>query len=410
MAVRIGSSDEELAALTSANNTGTYVPDAQFQGQNHIVNTTNNALHNQRIVRARSTVGNPRVAHDTLANSDRKLGRYLNLARAEGLTLKQALGLEDIPASHFEPGKKDGKVVSTLENVFSVEQFAGCEVCPEPKRWEVYAVGDFGNFEQDALDTVNRGFQSDTWAGSVGVEYLVGKGLNVGAAYTYADNDTDLNEGLGNVDIEGNLYSVYATAFRDNRYVDVLYSYGDFENTLVRNTLTAGGFATGTPESDSHTFSINAGQNFEFCGLVTGPTLGFDYTDGEVDAYNETGGGFAALNYEARKYTSSISSVGWQVSKTMGVNAGSLTLQGFTSWEHEFTPEGGNVRASLANFPTALNLNQPGAAPGTDWMVLGAGVRLDSHCGWNFEVDYQTQLFRDDVTAHYVGGKVAAEF
>ncbi len=57
-----------------------------------------------------------------------------------------------------------------------------------------------------------------------------------------------------------------------------------------------------------------------------------------------------------------------------------------------------------------LRLKKPGAAPGTDWMVLGAGAHLSTCAGWNFTMDYQTQLFRSDVQAHFVGLKVAAQF
>lgn len=237
---------------------------------------------------------------------------------------------------------------------------------------------------------------------------MVSPALDIGAAYTYADNNTDLNENLGTVDIEGNLYSVYATAFWDGKYLDVVYSYGDFENDISRNT--GAGLVSGSPDSDSHTFSINAGHNFEFCGVITGPTLGFDYTESEVESYSEVGGGLGALNYQARKYYSSISSVGWQMSKHFCVDNGTLMLQGFTSWEHEFEPEGGVIQASLANLPAGFVLNQNDSGPGTDWMVIGAGARFASHSGWALDVDYQTQLFRDDVEAHYVGAKVSAEF
>lgn len=398
----------EVLAQQSAETTGTFVPGVQSGAQVDINNTALNALHNQRVVRARSRMGNPRAQHDTLAQSDRHLSRYLQFAGGEGLTVRQALGLEDVPASYYQPKNQNG-VASTLEKVFSIEQAAGASLsAEEPDRWELYTVGDFGVFNQDALDTVNRGYDSNTWAASVGVEYMVSPMLNIGTAFTYADNDTDLNEGLGNVDIEGQLYSVYATMFKNAAYLDLMYSYGDFENTLVRNTQVAGN-ATGTPDSDSHTFSVNAGKNVAVNGLVTGPTIGFDYTEGTTDAYNETGGGIANLNYQERQYESAISSLGWHVSKTKEVNAGILTLQGFASWDHEYSPDEGPIQATLANFG-AVNLNQPGAAPGTDWMTVGLGVHLATECGWDFTVDYQTQLFREDVEAHYVGLKAATTF
>ncbi|MEM7697299.1 MAG: autotransporter outer membrane beta-barrel domain-containing protein [Verrucomicrobiota bacterium] len=151
---------------------------------------------------------------------------------------------------------------------------------------------------------------------------------------------------------------------------------------------------------------------------VTGPTLGFNYSDGEIDAYNEVGGGASALNYQSRGYQSAISSLGWQVSRTEKVKARTLTLQGFASWEHEFDPEAGNVRASLATSPFALNgvstggfgINSPTAAPGTDWLTVGVASRLMTASGFNFEIDYQTQLFRQDVDAHYVGFRASGRF
>ncbi|MDF1659295.1 MAG: autotransporter outer membrane beta-barrel domain-containing protein [Verrucomicrobiales bacterium] len=397
-------------AIRSAITTGVFVPNAHAEAQKSLTSTALNALHNQRIVRARSRMGNPRTATDTLARADRHFGSYLRFAANQGITFRQAIGLEEIPASVEIDDSLDKP-----SRLLSVEVPAGKNILPgkapleESERWEVYTVGDFGVHDQSALDTVNRGFQSRTWAGSVGIEYLVSDSLNVGAAYTYAENDTDLDEGLGNVDIEGNVASVYATGFFDDKYVDILYSYGSYENDIRRNTLTAGGFALGNPDSDSHTVSVNAGQNFDLGdGLITGPTFGWDHTEGEIDAYNETGGGASALNYLSREYSSSITSVGWQVTKTKEVEAGIFSIQGFAAWEHEFSPEAGNVRASLTNSPFALNSS--GAAPGTDWISLGVAALLACHNGLAISVDYQTQLFRDDVSAHYAGLKLSGEF
>ncbi|MEM7699625.1 MAG: hypothetical protein AAF236_14605 [Verrucomicrobiota bacterium] len=43
-------------------------------------------------------------------------------------------------------------------------------------------------------------------------------------------------------------------------------------------------------------------------------------------------------------------------------------------------------------------------------MTLGLGAQLTTSSGWDFSVDYQTQLFREDVEAHYVGLKAATTF
>jgi hypothetical protein len=74
-----------------------------------------------------------------------------------------------------------------------------------------------------------------------------------------------------------------------------------------------------------------------------------------------------------------------------------------------FQPEGGAVSGSLVANP-AIPFNGVGAGPGTDWLNLGLGVRLLTDSGIDIELDYQTQLLREDVTAHYGGLKFSTKF
>jgi len=398
--------------INSANTTGMFLSDSTVSGVNGAIGTVIGGLHNGRIVRARSHMSNPRLFNSqSWVTANRALPQYLNFAANQGITMRQALGLEDMPAaaSVADGGLPVMMNLSIGQGKAPIDAKAIAADLHEPERWELYTVGDIGNVEQDALDAVNRGFKNNTYAGSVGVEYFASENLNVGTAFSYAESDTDLEQNLGSVDLEGQMASVYATYFKNGAYADVLYSYGSFENDLVRNTLTAGGNAFGNTDSDTHTFSVNGGKNFEFQGLVTGPTLGFDHTQGEIDGYTETGGGLAALAYGTRKFESSVSSLGWQMSRTKRVNSGLFTLQGSAAWEHEYQPDSGVVNASLVAAP-AFTFNRPGAAPGTDWLTLGAGLRLLSDNGVNFEIDYQTQLLREDLTAHYLGFKISTLF
>lgn len=392
-------------ALNSANTTGVFIGNANASATNSIINTITGGLHNGRIVRARSHLINPRLI-DTRSwiTADRALPNYLNFAANQGITMRQALGLEDIPVSSSIAGGS-APLMMGLSIGHSKEPIDPKAPLEAPERWEVYAVGDIGDVEQDALDVVNRGYRNRTYAGSVGAEYLVSDRLNVGTAFSYADSDTDFAQNLGSADIEGQLGSVYATYFKDQAYVDVLYSYGAFDHDLVRNT--GGGNAFGNTDSDAHTFAINAGKNFAYEGLVTGPTVGIDHTTGTIDAYTETGA--LPLAFADRDFESTISSLGWQVSKTRKVNTGLFTLQGSASWDHEYQPEGGVTRGTLVADPN-VPFNGAGAGPGTDWLNLGLGLRLLTNSGIDLELDYQTQLFREDVTAHYGGLKISMRF
>ncbi len=398
-------SNPNQEALDSANTTGVFIGNANAGATNNIINTITGGLHNGRIVRARSHLINPRLIDtQSWVSADRSLPNYLNFAANQGITMRQALGLEDIPVSSSVAGGS-APLMMGLSVGHSKEPIDPKAPLEEPKRWEVYAVGDIGDVEQDALDVVNRGYRNRTYAGSVGAEYLVSDRLNVGTAFSYADSDTDFAENLGSTDIEGQLGSVYATYFKDQAYVDVLYSYGAFDHDLIRNT--GGGNAFGNTDSDAHTFALNAGKNFEYKGLVTGPTVGIDHTTGTIDAYTETGN--LPLNFADRDFESTISSLGWQVSKTRKVNSGLFTVQGSASWDHEYQPEGGVTRGTLVADPN-VPFNGVGVGPGTDWLNLGLGLRLLTNSGIDLELDYQTQLFREDVTAHYGGLKISTRF
>jgi len=392
-------------ALDSANTTGVFMGNANASATNSLINTITGGLHNGRIVRARSHLINPRLIDtQSWVTADHALPNYLNFAANQGITMRQALGLEDVPVSSSVAGGS-APLMMGISIGHSKEPIDPKAPLESPERWEVYAVGDIGDVDQDALDVVNRGYRNRTYAGSIGAEYLVSDRLNVGTAFSYADSDTDFAENLGSADIEGQLGSVYATYFKDGAYVDALYSYGAFDHELIRNT--GGGNAFGNTDSDAHTFSVNAGKNFVYNGLVTGPTVGIDHTTGTVDAYTETGA--LPLAFADRDFESTISSLGWQASKTRKVNSGLFTVQGSASWDHEYQPEDGVTRGTLVADPN-VPFNGVGAGPGTDWLNLGLGLRLLTNSGIDLELDYQTQLFREDVTAHCGGLKVSTKF
>lgn len=397
--------DPNQQALDSANTTGGFMGHANAGATLGLNNTVNNGLHNGRIVRARSHLSNPRLI-DTQSwiTADRALPNYLKFAANQGITMRQALGLEDIPVSSSAAGGS-APLMMGLSIGYAKETLDAKATLEAPKRWELYTVGDIGDVEQNALDVINRGYRNRTYAGSLGAEYFVSERLNVGTAFSYAESDTDFAENLGSADIEGQLGSVYATYFKDGAYLDALYSFGAFEHDLVRNT--GAGNAFGNTNSDTHTFSVNGGRNFAYNGLVTGPTLGLDHTTGTIDAYTETGA--LPLNFADRDFESTISSLGWQVSRTKKVTSGLFTVQGSASWDHEYQPEGGVTRGTLVADPS-IPFNVTGVGPGTDWLNLGLGLRLLTNSGIDFEIDYQTQVFREDVAAHYGGFKISTRF
>ncbi|MFK5923174.1 MAG: autotransporter outer membrane beta-barrel domain-containing protein [Verrucomicrobiota bacterium] len=290
------------------------------------------------------------------------------------------------------------------------------------KRWEIFAAGDFSNYAQNQLSNMMQGFNTTSYAGSVGLEYRAKQWLNLGLAWSYLQSDTDVAGNLGNIDLEGNLISTYATVFWKQNWVDLLYSYGSFNSDINRNT-GLGSSSRGDTESQSHNIRMNIGHNIQVGkNIIHGPIAGLRYSNGDVDPYSESGGGNANLDYNGTGFESMISRIGWQASHIRPTGWGRLVTQMHLAWEHEYTPENGTVGAALQTSPFAavtggsvrrfggFSDESNGAYPGTDWLSAGAGLRFELDKGFALRTSYEGVFFRSSVAQHYASAKVSYEW
>jgi len=164
-------------------------------------------------------------------------------------------------------------------------------------------------------------------------------------------SDTNASDSVGNLDLEGNMISVFTPANFGASWADLLYSYGSFNNDISRNT-GFGSRARGDTDSDSHNVRLNLGHNIRIGkNISTGPVAGLRYGTGNVDPYSERGGSVGALDYAGTDFKSMISRVGWQASHVRATGWGRIISQVRLAWEHEFMPENGTVSGSLQTSP-----------------------------------------------------------
>ncbi|KAB2641460.1 MAG: autotransporter outer membrane beta-barrel domain-containing protein [Verrucomicrobia bacterium] len=291
----------------------------------------------------------------------------------------------------------------------------------EPFRHLVlFGSGDFGRFDQDSTATAT-GFDSDVWVGTVGAEYRFNRHFAVGLAASYINSDTDLGRNIGGVRTEGMAISVYGSAVWRDFYFDVLYSYGALDEEITRHTLV-GSTATGDAENRSHTVDFNTGYTLHLGKLRTGPIAGVQWIHGDLDGYSERGGGSAALNLPGQNYDSLISQVGWQLSTTVPVKFGAITPQVRATWDHEYLNSADTVSAQLQQSPFASVTNgvvslgnrfgasANTAAPGSDYLNLGAGVAAQFGERIAATLQYETHLFQEDATAHFASLTISVAF
>ena len=284
----------DFGAIRSLLGTGLMMP---LANRSMVQNAANGALQDLggRLFRARAGLSAP--PSQGVASRNSALGRFLALNRAQNVDLREALGLSDgeesqVARTDFN-SQADLWACSAVGSQSSAAQpfakkpvvanSAGKEVVADgtfnvqpAKRYEVFTSFDFGYYDQDRLTPEIKGFETDSYSGTLGLEYRLFDWLAIGGAWSHLKSDTELEANLGGIDLEGNLFSGYLTAFHGNSWADLLYAYGDYDNNLNRNTLL-GSRALGETESNSHNLALNLGHNIPLTpNVVTGPELGVE--------------------------------------------------------------------------------------------------------------------------------------
>ena len=293
------------------------------------------------------------------------------------------------------------------------------------RRFELFGSGDFNAFDLEDRGGIN-GFNENVQVGAAGLEFHVTRHLTTGLAVSYANSDAELSRNVAEIDIEGGAVTAYVSAVWQNFYVDALYSYGQFSATTHRRTLV-GRTARGDADSHNHSVEFNTGYSFDLGRVRTGPLVSVKYVNGDLDAFNERGGGSAALHFNAQAYDSLITRVGWQLSLPIQTSFGKITPQVRASYDRENLNDSENVGVALQNTPfrtvsgfgTAnptvtkggkFSTSAKTIAPGRDFLNVGAGLALQFSDRASLFLDYETHIFRQNETAHLGSVKLAWAF
>lgn len=319
-----------------------------------------------------------------------------------------------------------GISVPVREDVVTLDIQGKVEIAKSAKPIELGfhpSVSAFGNFDFGSADQgdagLTRGYDGDTYVGTIGLEFQLTPALTLGVAGSYLESNTFLNTGLGKLDTQGFAISTYLSWVRKDFYADVLYSFGINDNSIRRNTLL-GDVATGDTQSTSHTVALNTGYNFHRGSLTTGPIAGLDYSTGQVDPYAESGSPRGAVSVGGQNSDSFLLKLGWQASYRIKTRIGTVTPQIRAAWEHEFLGGDHSVSARLINTPFAVvqggvatGLGQYTAvrnigSSGANYAALGAGCLFEFNDRFSVTADFETHLGQDKRNDLY--GSIRARF
>ncbi len=279
------------------------------------------------------------------------------------------------------------------------------------------------NFGDRDQSTTQNGFDFNIFDVTGGVDYRFTNNFVLGVAFTYVRTDIDLDLSAGSLDTNAYYGSVYGSLYIfDKFYIDGLANFGWIDYSSERNInftvdgTTVNQTANGDTNGFYYAFSANAGYDFHFEGLTFGPLGRFNYSQANIDGFQETieGGGPGiglALDVDDQEAKSLTTALGGQVSYAISTGWGVFLPQVIFEWVHEFE-DTGNTSATfmagsgLVNNPT---INVQGEDPDRDTFNLGGGISAVFHHGVSAFVYYESILGWENVTSYYISGGIRFE-
>jgi outer membrane autotransporter protein len=265
------------------------------------------------------------------------------------------------------------------------------EVGADFARWGFFATGTVGRGKRDA-DSLDPGFEYDSYDITAGVDYRVTDSWILGAALGFNRNETDHQDDLGGMDSKGWTLSGYASWFDASAwYADAVLSFGRNDFDLTRRVeydidAIGGGrtrvdqIATASPGGDRRAFSIALGRDFNHGAWSFGPYLRATYSKLDFDGYTEAmsnptaPGGGLALAVSARELKSLEAVLGARLGYALSTSWGVLLPSAQVEWAREFEDDPALLATRFAHDPTGTPILVAGERIDNDYFNLGVGL------------------------------------
>ncbi len=227
--------------------------------------------------------------------------------------------------------------------------------------------GNYGSGDKGA-SSADRGFKSDQWGFTGGVDYRFGEAAVAGLAVGYGQSDMDFRPlGQGNLETAAWSGSLYGSAYLGNFYFDGVFNYAGTDYDSQRRILYSEAgtavdrTASGATRGKALSGGLSVGYDFVVGGFTFSPTLGYFYVDTRIDDFTERGAGGLNLAYDEQNYRSATGNAGIRISYAWKMPWGVLIphLRGTYVREFEDATEVFGVRFASDPFASAANPTPP---------------------------------------------------
>ncbi|MBW4577065.1 MAG: autotransporter domain-containing protein [Aphanothece sp. CMT-3BRIN-NPC111] len=272
----------------------------------------------------------------------------------------------------------------------------------------VFVSGDLNFGEQDATANQSK-FDFNSRRITAGVDYPLNRNLAVGAALSYVNNDSDLNNDQGEIDVDGFSGSLYSNFSQENFYADAIVSYGRNGFDINRKIPFDNRTATASTDGDQFATSLRGGYNFTSGKFAVGPTAAIRYSRVNIDGYTEENAGSLNMVVHDQSAESLNFSLGAQASYAVTTDFGTVTPFVRASFEHEAANDSRQIVTELATQP-GIPIKTTTPDPDRNFVRLGVGAQAQFSDNVAGQIGYETIIGQERVSDNLLNATVRYEF
>jgi outer membrane autotransporter protein len=205
--------------------------------------------------------------------------------------------------------------------------------------WWVSSMGGAATYSGEGAE---HGARSPMVGVVLGVDARVSDSVTLGVSGGEATPDVQLTDVADNTTARMTQFGVYGRIKQHRSYFDGGINFGT-QRSRVSRAVIANGLSASTASSNydgrTITSQVEYGYRLDLGrGFTIAPQAGAQYGRLSLDGATEDGAGFLSLVVPARQVTSARSLAGVRVAKSFDSQGTALTIEGRTSWSHEFNP------------------------------------------------------------------------
>ena len=296
--------------------------------------------------------------------------------------------------------------INSVNVLVGNSQPVGRQAAPaNDERWSLWMIGS-GEFTHVGATANAAGFNLSSGGVTAGVDYRFSSKFVAGISIGYINTSGSLANG-GGVEVDGGRVGAYATYFDRGFYVDAAVSGGP--NSYHTRRVTANNsIATGAPEGTEVNLLLAGGYDWKKGALTIGPDASFQYTNVQLDGFNETGT-FAPLSVIRKNAESLRSSVGFHAAYDFKAGRAHIRPEVRASWQHEYGDSTYSLTSSFATLG-GTPFTVFGPATGRDSLLVRAGVNVQWNDRFSTYAYYDGELLRTNYSSNNVSLGVRWKF